>query len=163
MSATLQLADEISRARGRWSARAAVPCLLAASVVALGWFIVAHPGVPVWDQQALLESQFAGPVIPAPATGFTSQLIVALVKLTLPEEPALLNGAVRLVAMMLYLSRPLGLLLETYGAVFNLQGLGVSRTLWLLLAATFLGWLGAWISVQRYLLQLKVGGHLGRH
>jgi len=25
-----------------------------------------------------------------------------------------------------------------------------------------LGWLGAWISVQRYLQRLKVGGRLGR-
>ena len=64
---------------------------------------------------------------------------------------------------MLYLGRPLGLLLETYGTVFSLRGLGASNTLWVLLGAAFLGWLGAWISVQRYLRQLKVGGMLGRH
>jgi len=64
---------------------------------------------------------------------------------------------------MLYLGRPLGLLLETYGTVFSLRGLGGNNTLWVLLAGGFLGWLGAWISVQKYLLKLKVGGQLGRH
>jgi len=63
---------------------------------------------------------------------------------------------------MLYLGHPLALLLETYGTAFNLQGLGVSQTLWVLLGGAFLGWLGAWISVQRYLRRLKVGGRLGR-
>jgi len=63
---------------------------------------------------------------------------------------------------MLYLGRPLGLLLETYGAVFNLRGLGANNILWILLGGGFLGWLGAWISVQRYLRRLKVGGRLGR-
>ena len=64
---------------------------------------------------------------------------------------------------MLYLGRPLGLLLETYGTVFSLRGLGGSNMLWVLLGGGFLGWLGAWISVQRYLRRLKVGGRLGRH
>ncbi len=63
---------------------------------------------------------------------------------------------------MLYLARPLGLLLETYGTVFNLRGLGGYNTLWVLLSGGFLGWLGAWISVQRYLRLLKVGGRLGQ-
>ena len=63
----------------------------------------------------------------------------------------------------LYLEGPLGLLLETYGTVFNLRGLGGYNILWVLLAGAFLGWLGAWISVQRYLRLLKVGGRLGRH
>jgi len=63
---------------------------------------------------------------------------------------------------MFYLGRPLGLLLETYGTVFSLRGLGASNTLWVLLGGGFLGWLGAWISVQRYLRLLKVGGQLGR-
>lgn len=64
---------------------------------------------------------------------------------------------------MLYLGRPLGLLLETYGTVFSLRGLGAYNTLWVLLGGGFLGWLGAWISVQRYLRRLRVGGQLGRH
>ncbi len=63
---------------------------------------------------------------------------------------------------MLYLGRPLGLLLETYGTVFSLRGLGVRNSFWVLLGGGFLGWLGAWISVQRYLRQLRVGGRLGR-
>lgn len=63
---------------------------------------------------------------------------------------------------VLYLGRPLGLLLETYGSVFSLQGLGGQNTLWVLSGGGFLGWLGAWISVQRYLQRLKVGGRLGR-
>ena len=72
--------------------------------------------------------------------------------------------AVVLLALgMLYLGRPLGLLLETYGSVFDLRGLGAYNTLWVLLGGGLLGWLGAWISVQRYLRLLKVGGRLGRH
>jgi cell division transport system permease protein len=63
---------------------------------------------------------------------------------------------------MLYLGRPLGLLLETYGTVFSLRGLGFSNTLRVLAGGSFLGWLGAWISVQRYLRRLRVGGRLGR-
>ena len=64
--------------------------------------------------------------------------------------------------IMLYLARPLGLLLETYGTVFSIRGLGGYNTLWVLLGGGFLGWLGAWISVQRYLRRLRVGGRLGR-
>jgi len=63
---------------------------------------------------------------------------------------------------LLYLGHPLGLLLETYGTVFSLHGLDVYNTLWMLAGGGFLGWLGAWISVQRYLRRLKVGGRLGR-
>jgi len=69
---------------------------------------------------------------------------------------------VLLYLMLLYLSGPLGLLLETYGTVFTLRGPGGSDVLWLLLGGGLLGWLGAWISVQRHLRMLKVGGSLGR-
>jgi len=62
-----------------------------------------------------------------------------------------------------YLGGPLGLLLETYGTVFVMRGLGGSNTLWVLLGGGLLGWLGAWIAVQRYLRLLQVGGRLGRH
>ncbi len=78
----------------------------------------------------------------------------------------LMGGALAVVLLglaVLYLGRPLGLLLETYGTVFNLRGLGGYNTLWVLLGGGFLGWLGAWISVQRYLRLLRVGGRLGRH
>lgn len=78
----------------------------------------------------------------------------------------LMGGVLSLVLLfltMLYLGRPLGLLLETYGTVFNLRGLGLSNTFFVIVAAAFLGWLGAWLTVQRYLRILKVGGQLGRH
>jgi cell division transport system permease protein len=78
----------------------------------------------------------------------------------------LMGGALALVLLamtMFYLGRPLGLLLETYGTAFNTRGLGISNTFWVLVIAAFFGWLGAWISVQRYLRKLKVGGQLGRH
>jgi len=74
-----------------------------------------------------------------------------------------LLAIVLLALTMLYLGRPLGLLLETYGTVFSLRGLGGYNTLWVMLGGGFLGWFGAWISVQRYLQRLKVGGRLGRH
>lgn len=77
----------------------------------------------------------------------------------------LMGGVLALLLLgltMLYLDRPLGLLLETYGTVFNIRGLGGYDVLWLLSGCGFLGWLGAWISVQRYLQRLKVGGRLGR-
>jgi cell division transport system permease protein len=78
-----------------------------------------------------------------------------------------LMGGLLAVALLglttLYLSRPLGLLLETHGTVLSLRGLGGVNTIWVLLGGGFLGWLGAWISVQRYLRRLKVGGQLGRH
>ena len=61
------------------------------------------------------------------------------------------------------LSGPLGLLLETYGTVFAIRGIGGANMLWLLLGGALLGWLGAGISVHRYLRLLKVGGQLGRH
>ena len=63
---------------------------------------------------------------------------------------------------MLYLGRPLGLLLETYGTAFNPRGLGFGNTFRVLLGGSFLGWLGAWIAVQRYLRLLRVGGQLGQ-
>ncbi len=78
-----------------------------------------------------------------------------------------LMGGVLAIALLyltsLYLGGPLGLLLETYGTVFTLRGLGGSNTLWLVLGGGLLGWLGALISVQRYLRLLQVGGRLGRH
>ena len=74
-----------------------------------------------------------------------------------------LLAIVLLYATLFYLGGPLGLLLETYGTVFVMQGLGGSNTLWVLFGGGLLGWLGAWISVQRYLRLLAVGGRLGRH
>ena len=73
-----------------------------------------------------------------------------------------LLAVILLGAALLYLGRPLGLLLETYGTEFKLHGLSAYNMLWVLMGGGFLGWLGAWISVQRYLRRLKVGGRLGR-
>ena len=64
--------------------------------------------------------------------------------------------------ILYYLAGPLGLLLETYGTVFALRGLDGNNALWILLTGGILGWSGAWISVQRYLRLLQVGGQLGR-
>ena len=74
-----------------------------------------------------------------------------------------LLAVILLALTMVYLGRPLGLLLETYGTVFSIRGLGGYSTVWILLGGGFLGWLGALISVQQYLKRLKVGGRLGRH
>jgi cell division transport system permease protein len=71
--------------------------------------------------------------------------------------------AVGLLALtMFYLGRPLGLLLETYGTVFDMRGLDGTRILWVLAGGALMGWLGAWISVQRYLRILRIGGRLGK-
>lgn len=63
---------------------------------------------------------------------------------------------------LFYLAGPMELLLETYGTVFSLRGLTAYNTLWVLVGGGLLGWLGAWITVQRYLRLLRVGGRLGR-
>jgi len=73
-----------------------------------------------------------------------------------------LLAIILLYVTLFYLAGPLGALLETYGTTFAMQGLGGSNTLWLLLGGGLLGWSGAWISVQRYLRLLAVGGKLGR-
>lgn len=72
-------------------------------------------------------------------------------------------AVILLYAGMMLLSGPLGLLLETYGTTFEVNGPGFSRNMYIILTGGLLGWMGAWISVQRYLRLLKVGGRLGRH
>ena len=104
MSASLRWDDGSLETRASWLLRAAVPCLLAGLIVASGWIIAANPQEPVWDQQALLDARFGGPSLPAPATGFTSQLIVALASPLLSDAPAVRNSAVRVIAMALYLA-----------------------------------------------------------
>jgi cell division transport system permease protein len=61
-----------------------------------------------------------------------------------------------------YLQQPLEDLLDAYGNSFELKGLGAVHAALVLLAGGVLGLLGAWISVQRYLRQLRVGGMPGR-
>lgn len=102
MSATLGWSEESPGASNLLTA-AMLPALLVALMLGAAWIINAHPQEPVWDQGALLESRLSGPVVPAPATGFTSQLIVALAKMALPDAPTTLDTGVRLIAMVLYL------------------------------------------------------------
>lgn len=63
---------------------------------------------------------------------------------------------------VLYLQQPLENLLDAYGNRFELQGLGSLEAAAVLLGGGVLGLVGAWVSVQRYLRQLRVGGIVGR-
>ncbi len=73
---------------------------------------------------------------------------------------ALAAGLMKL--CLFYLDAPLARLLDAYGHGFSLYGLGVSDIATLIIASGLLGMLGAWVSVQRYLKMLVVGGSLGR-
>jgi cell division transport system permease protein len=77
----------------------------------------------------------------------------------------LLGGVVAMVLVngaLLYLEGPLGRLLDSYGVVAQIIGLGGLQTLGLLLTGGLLGLLGALVAVQRYLRLLRVDGMLGR-
>ena len=63
---------------------------------------------------------------------------------------------------LFYLEAPLERLLDAYGQGFRLVGLGAGQMTLLLFSSALLGMFGAWISVQRYLRMLVVGGGLGR-
>jgi cell division transport system permease protein len=63
---------------------------------------------------------------------------------------------------MYYLKYPLERLLASYGSAFTVKNLGAVDSLLVLLAGSFLGLSGAWVSVQRYLRQLRESGMLGR-
>jgi len=63
---------------------------------------------------------------------------------------------------VLYLQRPLDNLLDAYGNSLEWKGLGFPQAALVLLGGGALGLLGAWVSVQRYLRQLRVSGTLGR-
>jgi cell division transport system permease protein len=64
---------------------------------------------------------------------------------------------------MYYLKYPLERLLASYGNAFTVKSLGAVDSLLVLLTGSFLGLSGAWVSVQRYLRQLRESGMLGRH
>ncbi len=57
-----------------------------------------------------------------------------------------------------YLRAPLASLMDAYGNSFSLAGLSIPQVLYMFLAGGVLGWLGAWIAVQRYLRQLTREG-----
>lgn len=61
-----------------------------------------------------------------------------------------------------YLQLPLDSLLDAYGNSFRLTSLATSQIFLVLLAGGGLGFLGAWVSVERYLWVLRRGGLLGR-
>jgi cell division transport system permease protein len=82
-------------------------------------------------------------------TGFWYGLLGALLALLL------------LSASIFYLDGPLEHLLHAYGNSFELDGLGGRHALFVLLAGGGLGFAGAWLSVQRYLRQLRVAGRPG--
>ncbi len=63
---------------------------------------------------------------------------------------------------VLYLQQPTEDLLDAYGSSFEMQGLSTFHVALVLLAGGALGFLGALVSVQRYLRQLRVSGRLGR-
>jgi cell division transport system permease protein len=77
----------------------------------------------------------------------------------------LLGGLVAMVLAniaLVYLDVPFGRLLDSYGQQVSLLGPGLRQIGAVLLACGLLGLLGAWISVQRHLRLLRVGGSLGR-
>ena len=57
-----------------------------------------------------------------------------------------------------YLRAPLASLMDAYGNSFSLEGLSIPQVFYMFLAGGALGWLGAWIAVQRYLRQLSREG-----
>lgn len=61
-----------------------------------------------------------------------------------------------------YLHTPLASLMDAYGNSFSLSGLTIPQVLLLFLVGGALGWLGAWIAVQRYLRQLRREGPFHR-
>lgn len=63
---------------------------------------------------------------------------------------------------LLYLRQPLEQLLDAYGNRFVVHNLEGSAVILTVLAGGLLGLLGAWLSVQRYLRQIRDNGMLGR-
>jgi cell division transport system permease protein len=61
-----------------------------------------------------------------------------------------------------FISQPLERLLDAYGNSFAVVNLGVGGFLFVLLCGGLLGFIGAWISVQRYLNQINSSGSLAR-
>jgi cell division transport system permease protein len=57
---------------------------------------------------------------------------------------------------MLYLQAPLERLLEAYENTFEVASLGARGSAYVLLAGGLLGFLGAWVSVRRYLRQFRL-------
>ena len=73
-----------------------------------------------------------------------------------------LLAVILLTAGLAYLKTPMQQLLDAYGNAFQLAGLGLQQVLLVFAAGSFLGLLGAWMAVERYLAALRRGGLLGR-
>ena len=63
---------------------------------------------------------------------------------------------VLLVLSMFYLKMPLENLLDAYGNTFRVRGLGGPAWPLVLFGGGLLGFLGAWLSVRRYLRQFRL-------
>lgn len=77
----------------------------------------------------------------------------------------MLGGLLALVLFNLclyYLRQPLEALLDAYGNSFTVQNLDMGGIFLVSLGGGFLGFTGAWISVQRYLRQIRENGMIGR-
>ena len=61
-----------------------------------------------------------------------------------------------------YIRQPLEHLLDVYGNSFVVQNLAGTGVILVVFAGGLLGFLGAWLSVQRYLRQISDGGIPGR-
>jgi len=76
----------------------------------------------------------------------------------------LLGAALALILFNLglfYLQQPLERLLDAYGNRFQVANFDGRTVVLILFLGGFLGFLGAWIAVQRYLRQIRNGGMLG--
>ena len=77
----------------------------------------------------------------------------------------LMGAALALVLLyigLFYLQFPLDQLLDAYGNSFSLTSLTTQQVFLVLAAGGVLGFLGAWVSVERYLWILRRGGLVGR-
>ena len=70
-------------------------------VAGCGALIASHPNTPMWDQAQLLEASFQGPHVPSPPFGFTSQLLVCLLR-PFASDAASLHVLLRFTAMALW-------------------------------------------------------------
>jgi cell division transport system permease protein len=61
-----------------------------------------------------------------------------------------------------YLRQPLEQLLDAYGNSFVVQNLGGKGVMLTVFAGGLLGFFGAWVSVQRFLREIRRSGMLGR-
>lgn len=78
-----------------------IPAFALLLVAGFGGLIAAHPNTPMWDQAQLLEARFEGPHVPSPPFGFTSQLLVCLLR-PFAADVAALHTLLRFTAMALW-------------------------------------------------------------